>query len=93
MDAIKIDDGFFQALGFHPKVKSAVTVAAERIAHTARGTAPVLTGEYRNSIKVVTPPRQSRFVAHVRADASHALVVEAQSQVLQRAARANGKGS
>jgi hypothetical protein len=58
--------------------------AGEVVASRARSLAPSVTGSYRESIHVVTEVHPSRAVAHVVADARHAMAVEARQHVLRR---------
>lgn len=54
---------------------------AEKVAARARSTAPVETGEYRDSIQArVTPGRSRRRAAEAIATAPHALVVESRTR-------------
>ena len=66
-------------------VASNMEERAERVAAAARESAPVATGEYRQSIKVVVEEHPERAAAHVTSDAPHAMLVEANTGNLLRA--------
>ena len=62
---------------------------AERAADAARSSAPVESGQYRDSIRA-TVEHTDRAVGRVYADAPHALVVEAKTRTLGRSIDAAG---
>lgn len=66
---------------------------AEKIAATARGIAPVRTGNYRDHIKIEQWHYGDRPHYAVIADVPYALKIESRQRVLKRAAVANGIGS
>lgn len=70
-----------------PGVARAVAEAAEKVAAAARASAPVQTGEYRDSIHVDSDnsPIDGRARSRVIADAPHALIVESNTGNLARA--------
>lgn len=63
---------------------------AERVAAQARATAPVDSGQYRDSIHVESDTTD-RVVERVVADAPHAMVVESRTGNLARALSAAGR--
>jgi hypothetical protein len=67
------------------KMREETERRAERIAEAARASAPVDTGEYRDSIHVETALEDGRWVSRVLADSGHSLVVEARTGNLNRA--------
>ena len=66
-------------------VASNMAERAERVAATARANAPYQSGEYHDSITVITEMHPERAVAHVTSDAPHAMLVEANTGNLLRA--------
>lgn len=68
-----------------PKLAAMLQEKAEAVAATARATAPVESGEYRDSIVVQVEQHPTRVVAHVAAKAPHAHLVEADTGNLARA--------
>lgn len=85
------NNDFFDQLGGSPGVVAGVNAAAEEIAQTARSTAPVDSGEYRNGI-VVQTKRQRRHVAMVVGTDPKTMIIESQTGNLARAGRAHAKG-
>ncbi len=67
-------------------VRAVLRREAEEVAARARASAPVGTGEYRDSIGVVSDTTD-RAVERVTATAPHALVVESRTGNLARALR------
>jgi hypothetical protein len=84
---MQFNNAFFEELSVSEPVTALVVDAAERIAGIARETAPVDTGEYRNSI-AVTVKRQKRSVALVVATDAKWAVIEAKTGNLVRALKA-----
>ncbi len=58
---------------------------AKAVAREAQSRAPVVTGEYRDSIVAVVEPRSDRNVGRVYAQVPYAAVVEAKHRTLGRA--------
>jgi len=85
---VKFNDAFFDELSRSPGVRGLVVEAAEMIAATARSTAPVDTGDYRDGIKVTTK-NQKRIVALVVGTDPATMIIESQTGNLARALRAN----
>jgi hypothetical protein len=82
--------GFFEGFLYRaPGIIASVQEAADRVAAIARGSAPVDTGVYRNSIRVQIKFQQ-RAVAIVVADCDHAMIVESRTGNLARALRSVG---
>lgn len=84
--SVKIDlnHAGMQSILTSAEIRARLRAEAERIATRARATAPVASGEYRDSITVVDATTD-RAVARVVAGASHAGVVEAKTGNLSRA--------
>ncbi|WP_169515674.1 HK97 gp10 family phage protein [Glaciibacter superstes] len=73
-------------------MQSIVKAKAEQVAAAARASAPVDTGDYRDSIHVEVVHTPFRVVAKVVADSDHAMLVESKHGTLSRALRAAGNG-
>ncbi|MBT2473308.1 HK97 gp10 family phage protein [Microbacterium sp. ISL-103] len=71
-------------------ITGAVVEAAERIADQVRADAPVDTEDYKNSIRV-TVKQQRRSVALVESTDPKALVIEAKTGVMARAAKKSAR--
>lgn len=67
------------------EVRDALRQIAEDMASRARASAPVDSGEYRDSIHVETDETPTRARARVVASADHAAAVEAKTGNLKRA--------
>lgn len=78
-----------KALLNDPGVRDDLTERAERVADSARSSAPVATGEYRDSIHVLQGTTD-RAAVRVGTTAPHGLVVEARTGNLARALDAAG---
>jgi len=83
---IKLDSRGMEALLKSDQMRPPLRAVAERVAATARSTAPVDSGEYRDSITVVSATTD-RAVERVVATAPHGLLVEAKTSNLKRAMR------
>lgn len=81
---IKLNSRDFERFLKSDDVRPSLREVAEGWASTARRTAPVDTGEYRDSIKVVEDTTD-RAVARVVTTAPHGLIVEARTGNLKRA--------
>ena len=68
-----------------------IAIPTEAIAKTARATAPVDTGDYRDGIKTAGK-LQKRYVGLVVGTDPKTMLVESQTGNLARALRANAKG-
>ena len=88
---MKHNDSFYDELLVSQGVEDLAVDAAELVADTARETAPVDTGAYKDSI-VVTTKRQERVVALVQATDEKSMVIESRTGNLARAVRRNGRG-
>lgn len=82
---------FFDALGRSAGVIAGVDACTERIAETARRTAPADSGDYRDGI-ATAGKFQRRYVGLVVASDPKSLIVESRTGNLARAGRANAKG-
>lgn len=89
---MKFNDKFFTDLLVSPGVERVVMEATERVAERARASAPVDSGDYRDSI-TVSKKRQKRIVGVVTAEDPAALAIEAKHGTLARAARSAGRGA
>lgn len=88
---VKFNNRYFDDLSRSPGVTQLVKDAAEKIAATARATAPVDTGEYRAGI-TVRVKQQRRSVALVVSTDPKTMIIESKTGNLARALRANVKG-
>lgn len=90
-DVVKFNNAWFDALLRSAPVAALVDEAVERIAATARETAPVGdTGDYRDGI-VTASKLQERYVGLVIATDPKSMLVESKTGNLARALRANKK--
>lgn len=80
---VNLDSGGMEALLKSAGVRAVLRARAEQVASRARSTAPVESGEYRDSIRVVSDTTD-RAVERVVATADHAAVVEAKTGNLAR---------
>lgn len=71
-------------------VARAVRAPAEKVGARARSSAPVETGDYRDSIHVEDEVHRDRVVARVYADSDHAAAVESRTRNLGRALAGGG---
>lgn len=78
-----------QALLNDDEVRDDLTERAEAVAAQARSTAPVASGEYRDSIEVIQDTTD-RVAVRVASTAAHGLIVEAKTGNLARALDAAG---
>lgn len=86
MARIKVNRGGIRAMLGSAGVRDDMTRRAERIAAAARSSAPVRSGEYRDSIRVEQATTGGyRAVARVVSDVPYAGVVEADTGNLARA--------
>ncbi|QJU52931.1 HK97 gp10 family phage protein [Herbiconiux sp. KACC 21604] len=89
---MKFNNAFFEELGNSAGVVDLVKQAAEDVAATARATAPVDSGAYRDSIHVeVIPNRKTRTVALVVADDPKTMLIESKTGNLARALKGTKK--
>lgn len=86
-DDFVLDPNFIDDLAHSPEVLALCMEAAEGIADIARQTAPVDTGEYRNSIHVRAAQRAGRVAAEAVAEDPKAMIIEARTGNLARALR------
>jgi len=82
---MKFNDAYIPELGKSATVENIVRAKAEQVAATARTSAPVDTGEYRNSIGVQIVHTPFRVVAKVIANSDHSMLVESKYGTLARA--------
>jgi Bacteriophage HK97-gp10, putative tail-component len=85
---LKFNDSFIPGLAKSPEVRAIVQAKAEQVAAAARASAPVDTGDYRDSIHVEMVTTPFRVVGKVVASSDHAMLVESQTGNLKRALRA-----
>lgn len=84
------DNDAMDELARGPGITGAVVKAAEEIADQVRADAPVDTSDYKNSIRV-TMKQQRRSVALVESTDPKALVIEAKTGVMARAAKKSAR--
>jgi hypothetical protein len=89
--SIKFNEAFFQELGQSAGVTGLVMKAAEQVAAAARASAPVDSGDYRDSIHTALK-HQDRSVALVIADDPKTMLIESKTGNLARALKAAKKG-
>lgn len=89
---MKFNESFIPDLGHSVAVRAIVKAKAEEVAAAARSSAPVDTGEYRDSIHVEMDSTPFRVVAKVVASSDHAMLVESQTGNLSRALRSATRG-
>lgn len=88
---VQFNNEFFDQLSRSQGVIDLVDQATEAIAQTARDTAPVDSGEYRDGISTAGK-LQARYVGLVIASDPKSMLIESRKGTLARALRANGKG-
>lgn len=84
------DDAGMDELARSPEIAAVVMKVTEQIADTARSTAPVNSGDYKESIKTRLK-YQERAVGLVYSDDPKALVIEATTGNLARAAKMSAR--
>lgn len=90
-DAVKFNNQFFDDLSRSAGVIQLVDEATEAIAKTARSTAPVDEGDYRDGIET-SGKLQRRYVGLVIGTDKKTMLIESKTGNLARALRANAKG-
>jgi hypothetical protein len=88
--AVDFNSAFFEALGRSPGVVGLVDAAAEKIAATARSTAPVDSGDYKRGIET-SGKYQDRYVGLVVGTDPKTMLIESKTGNLARAVRQNVK--
>jgi len=88
--ATVFDDDEMDRLARGPGITGAVVQAGERIADQIRADAPTDTQKYKNSI-IVTVKQQRRSVALVQSTDPKALIIEAKTGVMARAAKKSAR--
>ncbi|WP_137843858.1 HK97 gp10 family phage protein [Microbacterium sp. 2FI] len=88
---VKFNNAYFEQLSRSPGVVRITVEAAQRIAATARATAPSDTQAYRNGIRVRVK-YQRRAVALVEGRDKKTMLIESKTGNLARALRANARG-
>lgn len=81
---VTLDDAGMQALLLSGEVQALMNEHAEQTAERARASAPVDSGEYRDSIHTRENPTPNRARAEVVADDDKAIFVEARTRNLGR---------
>ncbi len=84
---MQFNDNFFDDLARSPGVEELCVEAAEKVAAKARASAPIDSGEYRDSISV-SVKYQKRVVALVTAEDDKAMIIESKTGNLARSLRA-----
>lgn len=87
---VELDHDGMRAMLQSSEMAAEMRRRAEAVADQARATAPVVTGNYRNSITVETDVTEQRALARVVADVPYAMDVEARESTLGRAVDAAG---
>ena len=85
-------DAFFAELGKSAGVTKLVKEKTSKVARTARSTAPVDTGAYREGIQERIKSTPYRNVGIVEGTDSKTLLIEAKTGNLARAVKAAGRG-
>lgn len=85
---MQVNNRFFAELGRSAGVRAVVDEAADRIADTARSTAPTDSGDYRDGISRASKFQQ-RYVALVVATDPKSMLIESRTGNLLRALRKN----
>lgn len=88
--SVTFNNQFFDDLSRSPGVTKITVEAAERVAATARATAPVDSGEYHEGIEVELK-YQKRAVALVVGTDKKTMLIESKTGNLARALRANAR--
>lgn len=89
---MRFNNGYIPGVAKSPEVAGLVRGICDQIAGNARASAPVDTGEYRDSIHVEMEATPYRVIGKVVASSGHAMAVEARTGNLQRALRSVGNG-
>lgn len=90
-DAVQFNNQFFDDLSKSAGVRALVDEATEAIAATARSTAPVDSGDYRDGIQT-SGKLQKRYVGLVVGTDPKTMLIESKTGNLARALRKNAKG-
>ncbi|MGV8852832.1 MAG: HK97 gp10 family phage protein [Rhodoglobus sp.] len=89
---MRFNNNFIPTLANSPEVENLVRNKADEVATTARTTAPVETGDYRDSIRVTIEHTPFRVLAKVVAESKHSMLVESKHGTLARALRTIDRG-
>lgn len=90
MSAVKFNNEWFNNLSRSAGVAALVDEVVDRVAETARSTAPDATGEYKAGI-VTASKLQERYVGLVIATDDKSMIIESRTGNLARALRTNTK--
>ena len=85
MADVKFNNAFFEKLGRSPEVVGLCVEVAEKVAATARSTAPRESNAYADSIHVEVVQRTHRNAALVIADDPKSMLIESKTGNLARA--------
>lgn len=85
---VEFNPRFFETVLREPKVEALVDAAAGQVLATAKATAPVDTGEYRDSIHIEHHDSRYRRSTRVVADDEESMYIEAKTGNLARALKA-----
>lgn len=88
---VQVNNSYFEQLGRSAGVIAIVDSCTEKVAATARATAPSDTGDYRDGISTAGK-YQRRYVGLVIASDPKSMLVESRTGNLARAVRANTRG-
>lgn len=89
--AVKFNNQFFDDLSRSPEVAALVDEVTERIAETARASAPEASGDYKNGIGTAGK-YQRRYVGLVVSSDPKTMLIESKLGILARALRKNVRG-
>ncbi|MDQ4502181.1 hypothetical protein [Sinomonas sp. ASV322] len=90
--SMQFNDAFFRDLSASPKLAGTCERIAEQVAETARSTAPVESGAYRDAIKVVRRETPRLVTFRVVGGDWKTMLVESRTGNLVRALREAKKG-
>ena len=85
---VEFNPKFFETVLRGPKVEALVDAAAGQVLATAKATAPVDTGEYRDSIHIEHHDAAYRRTTRVVADDDKTMLIESKTGNLARAVKA-----
>ena len=85
---IVFNQKYFDAILRESKVEAVVDAAAEKVLAAAKASAPVDTGDYRNSLHIEHHNAKYRRSARVVGDDDKTMLIEAKSGNLARAVKA-----
>ena len=87
---VRLNHAGMRALLFAPGVRADLQRRGERVLAAAQASAPVDSGEYRASLRLIADDHPSRPAVHVGATVDYGMEVEADHGTLSRALDAAG---